>query len=523
MWRHDGRTGRVLGPSRRVARSGDAVLLAMRDGRRVVTTSFDDGETVIRDARSLRALRRLPVGALRAELSPDDRTLLAGGKDGAVRFVDLETGQVRIAAGRHDPWVTRAAFAADGRTAVTAGADGSVVVWDVASAAALETLQGHSGRINALALDRDGSTLYTAGFDGKVLVWDLTGRRRLGRPFGTGSGNQDNPRFALSTDGRVLAAGNGDGSVTLVDTASLRHGRPMPLVHDGPVNGMGFIPRTRRLVVGAADGFLIVLDTRRRKVVLRLRGHHGSIYTPAFSADGRRMATADSLGVVRFWALPSGRPAGRPIEVGPGLEDISLSPDAATLVLTRGPDGVEVIDVATRRRRAKLDDAESLSGFVRFTPDGRFLMASSYEGWARLWSTKTWRPATRALAGHAGPVLSQAMSPDGRLLATGSTDGAVRLFDVQTQRALGTPLPGLGTLFVVPQFSPDGRYLYALYATGRAVRWDVRLSSWARHACQVAGRRLTRTEWADALPERDYAPAWPAADAVADTSLTRRQ
>ena len=67
----------------------------MRDGRRVVTTSFDDGETVIRDARSLRALRRLPVARQRAGSRPDDRTLLAGGRDGAVRFVDLETGRVR--------------------------------------------------------------------------------------------------------------------------------------------------------------------------------------------------------------------------------------------------------------------------------------------------------------------------------------------------------------------------------------------------------------------------------------------
>ena len=27
------------------------------------------------------------------------------------------------------------------------------------------------------------------------------------------------------------------------------------------------------------------------------------------------------------------------------------------------------------------------------------------------------------------------------------------------------------------------------------------------HACAVAGRTLTRTEWTDALPGRDYAPA----------------
>ena len=60
---------------------------------------------------------------------------------------------------------------------------------------------------------------------------------------------------------------------------------------------------------------------------------------------------------------------------------------------------------------------------------------------------------------------------------------------------------------VAPQFTPDGAYLFAITDAGRAYRWDVRPSSWARHACAVAGRTLTRSEWNDALPGRDYAPA----------------
>jgi hypothetical protein len=42
---------------------------------------------------------------------------------------------------------------------------------------------------------------------------------------------------------------------------------------------------------------------------------------------------------------------------------------------------------------------------------------------------------------------------------------------------------------------------------GRGAIWDVRPQMWARRACEVAGRTLNRTEWQDALPERDYAPA----------------
>ena len=187
---------------------------------------------------------------------------------------------------------------------------------------------------------------------------------------------------------------------------------------------------------------------------------------------------------------------------------MSLSPDGRTLAVTRPPTGgVEIIDVPTLQHRTSLPEAETVSEFARFTPDGRFIVGGSWKGWARLWSTKTWRPASRALGGHAGQVVWQSMSSDGRTLATGSTDGTIRLWDLHTQQPLGAPLPGLPNRWVVPQFTPDDAYLFAITNAGRAYRWDVRPSSWARHACAVAGRPLNRTEWKDVLAERDYTPA----------------
>ena len=55
-------------------------------------------------------------------------------------------------------------------------------------------------------------------------------------------------------------------------------------------------------------------------------------------------------------------------------------------------------------------------------------------------------------------------------------------------------------------FSADGSQIVVAHDRGGYV-WDVRRESWNRHACDVAGRRLTRSEWEDALPGRDYAPA----------------
>ena len=510
---YDADSGRRLATDRPLTRGFKPVaLMASRDGRRVVT-SFDGGPTEIFDARTLRPLARLRAGSAHAALSPDDRTLLLGMGDGSVRFLDLVTGTVRTASGRHQGAVVAAAFSGDGRTAVTGGEDDRLIVWDARRAAAGETLQGHAGEVAGLAITRDGRTLYTAGSDGKVLFWDLARERRLGRPFSTSPGGRlivpDAPLVseALSPDGRVLAAGAPDGTVGLTDARTLRPISRFRAVPDGPVRGMAFVPGTRRLVVGGENGFLGVFDAERGALVRRLRGYVTVVLTPSFSADGRLMATVGGGGGVLLWPMRDGLPVGQPrtVHSGVGPGAAALSPDGRTLAITAGL-GIEIVDVATLRRRTTLPEGEGVFE-LGFTPDGRDVIGGSVKGWTRLWSVDTARPATAMLGGQAREVIGATVSPDGRTLATGTADGTIRLFDLQSERPIGAPLTGPPVGPVVPEFTPDGAFLFAISATGRAYRWDIRPSSWARHACAVAGRALTRAEWAEALPGREYTPA----------------
>jgi WD40 repeat protein/DNA-binding SARP family transcriptional activator len=514
--RFDGRTGRRLSGTARWGGDGFATAIPTPDGRAVVTADSPERGTVVRDARTLRALRRIPAGAQYTALSPDGHTLLLGGADGSVRFADLRTGSVRLASGRHDGVVERGIFSADGRFAITAATDRQIILWDVRHAAESEALGGHHGRITALAITRDDSTLYSSALDGEVLIWDLKGAHRLGRRFTVGLDRlSELPRYALSPDGRILAVGRPDGRVGVFDMGTLRRLSLFPVVPGAgaAVAGMGWIPRSDLIVVGGDDGFLALVDPLRGRVVKRLYGYaaNARIYTPGISADGHVMVTGADDGTVRIWALPSGREIGARLEFRGGIGDVSMSPDGRRFAVAgierpHNP-GVEIFDARTHRRVAALSQDESIWSLARFTPDGRYIVGGSFEGWVRLWSTKTWKPATHILRGHAGEVLWESMSPDGRTLATGGFDGTVRLWDLPTQREVGAPLPGLPGRLTVPQFTPDGRSLLAITDAGRAYLWDVRSSSWLRHACEVAGRTLTRAEWEDALPGRRYAPA----------------
>ena len=249
----------------------------------------------------------------------------------------------------------------------------------------------------------------------------------------------------------------------------------------------------------------------------RLRGHvkqirYGAgkvlgnpIWTPGVSADGRLLATGSKDGEVRFWSLPDGRPRGAPLRFRYGNADLQLSPDGRLLsALPSSRDDVtarvEIWDVRDRRRVATLQPAAAGSA-ARWSPDGRRLAVSDARGRVQVYSTATWKPVTPALAG--GRAAWMTFSPDGRTLAAGNTDGTVSLWDARSGQALGARLPGIPQSTPAPFFTPGSRYVIAAQDNGRAVRWDIRPASLAKHACDVAGRRLSRAEWEEFLPGRD--------------------
>jgi WD40 repeat protein/DNA-binding SARP family transcriptional activator len=513
--RHDARTARrLLGPVR-VNRRDTSPLLATSDGRRLITAG--DGEVTVRDAASLRPLERFPVRGASAPLwstafalSADDRTVAIGEADGAVRFLDLQTGTVRTASGRHEGAVTSSQFTADGRWLITASEDGKVTVWDVRQAAAGETLSGHANGVQSLRVTRNGRTLYTAGLDGAVFIWDLAGTRRLGRPFKASAGG-DQFAAALSSDGRLFARGQNDGAITITDTRTLAPRAPFRVGGGGAFIRFRFVPGSRLMVVGREEGFLALVDSDSGSVLQLLRGHRGAVYTPGISADGSLLVTGSDDNTVRFWSLPNGQPIGAPLRFRRQLYDTQLSPDGrwvtVSLIDHNFESGtVEVWDARSRRRVRSVRVAVFV-GFARFSPDGRLLAVGNRFGRTQVWSTANWRPVTRWLGGDASGIITAHISPNGRTLATGSDTGIVQLWDIHSGQALGAPLPGGSNVPVLPFFTPDGTRLIASYQTGRAYFWDIRTESLTRHACQVAGRRLTRAEWEEFLPGRDYDPA----------------
>jgi DNA-binding SARP family transcriptional activator/WD40 repeat protein len=442
-----------------------------------------------------------------------------GEADGSVTLVDLVSGSYRKLRGRHGGNVIGLGFSPNATTVVSTGDDDKVLVWDVKSGSLRETLAGHSGRVFGPAFSPSGKTLYTVGLEGEAIAWDLGGARRFAPRFRAGSGNLDPKsdidsavaRFALSPDSRRIATTESTGRTAVVDLTTGRRVFETPAARGGRVLDVAWNPDGRTFVTAGAFGDIQSWHAADGSPAVSFQGLFGQkAHAVAFNASGTVLAAASEASYVYLWDARTGKPLGAPLRTDVPAYDLAFSPDGKELAAALLGNGVAYVWRLPSRRLAYIviiDDEVNRGDAVAFSRDGKLLATGGGSGLVKFWNAETGKQVGGSLLASAGYVLSVAFDPSGKLLLTAGTDGATRLWDVRDRTPLGPPLPIVRNISAESTFTPSGDQIVTVYASGQAFSYDLRTSSWKERACAVAGRSLTRSEWARYLPGRPYRPA----------------
>jgi len=276
---------------------------------------------------------------------------------------------------------------------------------------------------------------------------------------------------ALSPDGRTLALGDNDGTVTLWD---LERGERLDATITAPssVFALGFSPDGRYLVTGSdvsgARNNVVLWDVETFREVSGLRTDF-SIASLAFVDGGRVLAVSDPGGGISLFHLRRHVSLGEPWRPHEGfMIDAAVSPDR-TRVVTSSDEGETVLwDLRTRERLATLEGISR----VAFSPDGTTIAlgADDEGGEVRLWDPAMGRAVP--LGRHTAPVTNLAFSPDGSLLASASDDRTVKVWDVRGSEEIET-LRGHAGRVIGLAWAPDGATLYTSSLDATAIAWDI--------------------------------------------------
>jgi WD40 repeat protein/DNA-binding SARP family transcriptional activator len=481
-----------------------------RDGRSLLVTS-GESRSLLLDSRTFAVLRSFPVSGT-AALSPTRDVAALGRADGGVRLLDLRTGTARPMSGLASDRVVALAFSRDGKVLASASDDGTVAVWDVPAAALRETFTGHAGAALGTVFSRGGETLFSASRDGSVIVWDVRGTKRLGRPFrfaptarpGTGPQralDSASTAVAVSPGSGRFATSPGPGRVTIWRADRLAAVGELR----GPVGSIASIAWSHdgRLIAASGTRSTVVWDVGKREIVRTLHADLRDNTWVGFSPDDSLLATVSSGGWLRLVNVGTGKSSGGALLCG-YLVTADFSPDGRRIAVGGYPRDIVIWDVRRREVECWTRHRDAVLA-IRFSPDGRELITGDSRG-----NVAFWDPATghrkRTLRTHDEEVVGVSYGDSSTQFLTTSGDGELGLWELESGELRGAPLSGgdaegAGALF------PNGRRAVAVFRSGKGIVWNLDRSAWATHACRVAHRRLTESEWRTLLPQRTYRPA----------------
>jgi len=276
-------------PARLSGHGGPVMDVAVSPGGHVATASFDNAVGLW----SGDGPRWLDghAAAVNAVLFPGASAVFSGGDDFAVRQWTPETGASQVL-GQHRGKVSALALSPTVPLLASASWDGTVALWKIAAVGATQpsqgddaiVLRGHDQGVNDVAFSADGTTLYTASADGTIRAWDP----------GTGAETRVIARHGFGVNRLVLgpgwlAYGAVDGGTRLVSPLT---GELLAdfTAERRPILSLAYSDAAGLLAVGDGEGFIMVIDTATRGVAHDFRAvSRGPVWALAFSPDGSRL------------------------------------------------------------------------------------------------------------------------------------------------------------------------------------------------------------------------------------------
>jgi WD40 repeat protein len=437
--------------------------------------------------------------------------LATASNDRTVNLWNASTGQLLLDLPGQSNQLMHLAFSPNGHRLASGSEDNTVKVWDVATGREVFTLPGHTQPILNVTFSPDGGRLVSAGLDGVVKVWDLP----PGDPRVSSLGGQVlAPRYTLtehsrgvwcvafSPDGHRLAVGSelSDDSVRVYDAATGR--LLLPLRGHIRVVSIAFSADGRRLASAGLDKTVRLWDTKTGHEVLTLEGHTDLVGRVLFSPDGQRLASASADGTVRVWdASPFNEAADRRTTRLRGhsgeVYGLAFSQDGR-LASASADKSVKIWNTTTGEEVFTLRGHTDTVFSVAFSPDGRRLVSGSNDKTAKLWDTQSGK-VLYTLDRFKGMVRSVAFSPDGHTIATASKQVG-QLWDAETGQELNRPFPADPEHVRCVTFSPNGKHLAAVGTNRTAKVWNLESGE---EVCSFPGH-LTRVFSVAFHPKGEY-------------------
>jgi WD40 repeat protein len=390
------------------------------------------------------------------KFSPDGNSFLIGTGYKEASLYDIK-GNVKAVLKGHEKGIRSAAFTHDGTKILTGSFDNSAKMWDL-QGINTATFKGHSKSVTCLAFSPDEKHVVTGSNDTTAIIWDIRGKKLCQLKGHTGGLIMT--EFSKGGDSVVTASVDNTIRMWNLKGALLK----VISIKGQPLESVQSFPGGREFLCISEDGKIFKLSIEGQSESISISSKQVSMSVARLSSDGKRLIVGYLDNTISIFDL-----YGNLITTMSGSEqdvyNIEVSENHKHLLTSNSYGGVYLwnikgIDVTNLQ--------EKWTTSVRFSPDGRSILAGSYDSSALLLNLDG-KIVTRYF-GHKGFVSAVAFSPDGKTILTGSYDKTAKLWNLEGKEIL--TLEGHKRAVLSVSFSRDGKYILTGSDDNTAILWD---------------------------------------------------
>ncbi|MFO0819134.1 MAG: hypothetical protein U1A77_14405 [Pirellulales bacterium] len=430
------------------------------DGKSLWTLSAD--KTLRRwltaDGKQAQVFDKLPATPGPLAPSGDNRFMVLGDTAGDLTAWTIDGGALAGTWGAHLGGVTAVARDPQGKGWLTVGADGCAKLWE-GPPPPIESLAGLPAPVSQVALADDGKILVAGQADGTVVVWDIAAKKVL----------HQWPSVAKSPlTSLQLAAGGAEVWVSdqagQVRAWKLPAGTPLDCLTGGSdaVTSVALHPRDPLLATTSADGEVRLW--RRDPQIKVLRPADGPMANApakpdkaaaekaaadkamlpllpvANSADGQSLVAANSRGAVSWLAWADQKPLRPDVDLGARPRTLAIRPDGGEFAAGDVEGGLHLVSAGMGAPQARVAAHDGEATGVSYHPGGSQVASAGVDGWVRVWQLPVVAP--QSVAKLMGKPTALATSVDGsRLFVAAGKPGLVAAETATEKRLFEVDLP----------------------------------------------------------------------------------
>ena len=211
---------------------------------------------------------------------------------------------------------------------------------------------------------------------------------------------------------------------SLEETAPQKEYRPYVCVqtlsaHKRAVSAVKFSPDGKWMASSSADMTVRLWNTVSWKCMHVLQGHTQGVCDVAFSADSKHLASASDDRTIRLWDVSTTKMLSTMRGHANFVFCVAFSPQGNLLASGSFDESLRVWDVKTAKCLKILPaHSDPVSG-VHFSCDGTLIVSGSYDGLCRIWDTATGQCLKTLIDDDNPPVSFVKFSPNGRFILAG--------------------------------------------------------------------------------------------------------